>query len=345
MSPHTAIQFDYGTKKLTFGEVTKPELSRPDEILVKVAYSGICGTDLHVIHGQFPCKKTAFSLGHEFSGVVQAVGKEVTYLSVGDRVVVDPNSGCGHCASCWNASYHRCENVRTIGILTDGGWAEFCLARKGQVYKLPDSVTLKQGALCEPMSCIAHGWSRLGAVPHNSKILILGAGIIGNLWACLFHLNGHRGNVTISEPQETRRKLVEKLELGYTLTSPTDLAATNPEFDLVVDCSGFAPAMQQAFQWIKMGGKMMIFGVANPTAVMEVSPYDIMKKELTILGALTNPFTFPEAIAILEMMGPRYLDYDRLGVKSFPLSGYEEAMRNLEKATVAKAVFEINPEK
>ncbi|CAB3380057.1 Hypothetical predicted protein [Cloeon dipterum] len=343
--PHTALQFDIGTKQLTLGKIDKPQVSRPDEILVKVAYSGICGTDLHVIHGQFPCKKTAFALGHEFSGVVEAIGADVQYLTVGDRVVVDPNSGCGHCDSCWNASYHRCSNVRTIGILADGGWAEFCVARKGQVYKLPDSVTLKQGALCEPMSCIAHGWDRLGSMPHNSKILIMGAGIIGNLWACLFHLNGHRSNVTISEPQDTRRKLVEKLELGYTLTSPTVLAAQNPEFDLVVDCSGSAVAMQQAVKWLKMGGKLMVFGVANPKAVMEVSPYDIMKKELTILGALTNPFTFPEAIAILKMMGPRYLDYDRLGVETFSLSGYGDAMKSLEAASVAKAVFEINPEK
>jgi D-arabinitol dehydrogenase (NADP+) len=66
------------------------------------------------------------------------------------------------------------------------------------------------------LSCIAHGWERLGSVPHNSKILICGAGIIGNLWACLFHLNGHRGNVTVSEPQDTRRKLVEKLSKKFT---------------------------------------------------------------------------------------------------------------------------------
>ncbi|KAF4523333.1 hypothetical protein B566_EDAN013530 [Ephemera danica] len=338
---HAALQFTSSTRVLSFNTVERPKITSEDHVLIRVAFAGICGTDLHIIHGEYPSKQGTFALGHEFSGVVDSVGAAVKHVKPGDHVAVDPNISCGVCDSCRNAACHYCKSNDAIGVFQDGGWAQFCVVPQNLVYRLPDSMPLEHGALCEPMSCVAHGWNKLAGVPHSSRVLILGAGIIGNLWACMFHMHGHRGNVTISEPQAARRHLVLALDLGYEVTTPDELARRDPQFDLVVDCSGSAAAMQKAFTWLNMGGRLMVFGVANPKATIAISPYDVMKKELSIIGALVNPHTFIEAVALVEMMGQRYLDYKRLGVKTFPLEAHEEAMNELEAGSIAKAVFDV----
>ena len=125
-------------------------------------------------------------------------------------------SGCKHCKFCLDGNYHFCQNGSlrtTIGIGRNGSFARFCVVPMEQVYLIPDSVTLEQGALCEPLSCILRGWDRLqknNAPRENSKILLLGTGIIGNLWMCLLHYNGFR-NVTVCELSEIRRNISAQL--------------------------------------------------------------------------------------------------------------------------------------
>jgi len=187
-----AIQFDVVKKTLKVAKKEIPKVTEPNQVLIKVAYAGICGTDLHVIQGEFPCRTDGFlTLGHEFSGTVIEVGKEVCSCSVGDKVAVDPNCGCQNCNCCHSGNPHFCETGginSTVGIFKDGGWGQYCLVPQKQVHKLPESITLEQGALCEPLSCLAHGWDRILPITVGQKILITGAGIIGNLWTVALHL-------------------------------------------------------------------------------------------------------------------------------------------------------------
>ncbi|XP_076754740.1 sorbitol dehydrogenase [Xylocopa sonorina] len=335
------LSFDVKSRTLALrrAEVPKPG---PDEVLIRVAYSGICGTDLHIIEGAFPCKKEGFlTLGHEFSGVVSEVGSSVKSIKVGQKVAVDPNSSCDKCTYCHNGTYQHCSAGginNTIGIYRDGGFSTHALVPESQVHVLPDGVDLEQGALAEPLSCLAHGWRRLNGVDVGNKVLVIGAGIIGILWTCLLHLRGLKKTVTVSEPQEKRRQLVSKLDLDYETVSPQKLKGS---YDLIIDCSGSAPAIEGALPLLGPGGRLCVFGVANPLAKFSIEPFQIYMKELTIIGVNINPFSFPKGLGLLHAMADKYLNYEKLGIKVFSLSQYREALDALKRGEISKAVFKL----
>ncbi|XP_072757798.1 sorbitol dehydrogenase [Anoplolepis gracilipes] len=336
------LSFDLSTKSLTLKK--RDILPKPaaNEVRIKVAYSGICGTDLHIMEGCFPCKENEpLTLGHEFVGTIDELGSEVTTFKVGQRVAVDPNSGCNKCDHCHNANYHFCEIGginNTIGIFRDGGWATHAIVPETQVYLIPDEIEMYHAVLSEPMSCLAHGWDKLNPVNVGNKVLVIGAGIIGLLWSCLLHLRGHRKTVTISEPQQKRREFAARLGLDYQVKNPNDL---KEEFDIAVDCSGSAPAMEAAISLLGRGGRLCVFGVANPKAKMSIEPFQIYKKELTIIGVIINPYSFLKGLALLRPMSEKYLDYNKLGIKVYSLSQYKEALDALKEGEISKAVFKL----
>lgn len=334
--------FDLSSKTLTLKKVPIPKPTS-DEIRIKVAYAGICGTDLHILEGAFPCKQDGhLVLGHEFAGTVDAIGSDVTNFKVGQKVAVDPNSGCHKCRDCHLGDYHFCKTGglrNTIGIFRDGGWATHVLVPESQVHLVPDEVQMDQAALAEPLSCLAHGLKKIGEIHVGYKVLVIGAGIIGLLWSCLLHLRGLRNTVTISEPQEKRRKMASNLGLNYKVKDPSQIG--NEEYDLIVDCSGSGPAMESAVRLLKPGGCLCMFGAANPKAKMIIEPYQFFKKELRIVGVNINPHTFPRSLCLLQAMASQYLNYEKLGVKVFTLSQYKEALEALKKGDVSKAVFKL----
>ncbi|XP_058800798.1 D-altritol 5-dehydrogenase-like isoform X2 [Phymastichus coffea] len=334
------VSFDARSGALSLRKAPLPRPPR-GELLVRVAYSGVCGTDLHIIEGSFPCKQSEpLTLGHEFCGTIEALGDGVTAFRLGQRVTVDPNSGCNLCGDCHAGCYHLCLNGgvnSTIGIFRNGGWATHCVVPEMQVYALPDAVDMAQAALSEPLSCLAHGWDLMSPIDVGQRVLVSGAGIIGLLWAAALHLHGLRKTVTVCEPQDKRKDMVKRMGLDYEVCSPQQLQGK--EFDLAVDCSGSGPAMEAAIPLLARGGRFCMFGVANPAAQVSINPYQMYKKELTIKGANINPFTFPKGIGLLEAMHDTYLRFDNLGIKVFKLSEYKEALDALKRGDISKAVF------
>ncbi|XP_057318671.1 uncharacterized protein LOC130663451 [Microplitis mediator] len=334
------LSFDPKRKQLTLETCVIPR-AKGNEILIRVAYSGICGTDLHILDGSFPAKNDGpLTLGHEFSGTVESIGKEVSGFKIGQRVAVDPNSGCNKCNNCRIGRYHFCENGginNTIGIFRDGGWATHVLVPDNQVYLVPEGVEMPQAALTEPLSCIAHGWDLISPVNIGKKVIVIGAGIIGLLWACVLHINGLRKTVTVAERLIKRQQMFEKLNLGYHVNDLEGLK--NENFDLAIDCSGSAAAMEAAVPLLRRGGCLCVFGVANPDATMSINPFKVYMNELTIKGVMINPFTFTKGLALVQAMASNYLDYNKLGIKIYKLSEYKEALDALRKGEVSKAVF------
>ena len=142
---------------------------------------------------------------------IQTVGSKVQNLKAGDSVVVMPQNYCGKCRFCLRGQVRYCIENEYIGFEVDGGWAEYCKFPAFQVYKLPESLDLKHGLLCQPYSCVAVGWDNNGVVQDDAQILVMGAGIIGLFWSCLFHHHGYK-DVTITELSPHRRKIMEGLE-------------------------------------------------------------------------------------------------------------------------------------
>ncbi|XP_063242366.1 D-altritol 5-dehydrogenase-like [Bacillus rossius redtenbacheri] len=342
-----ALQFDGKASRLGLRTLSVPE-PRGREVLVRVAFSGVCGTDLHVLKGEFPCRQSgAVTLGHEFSGVVHAVGAQVTTVREGDEVAVNPDSGCDRCSYCRSGKYNYCDNGgsnNAIGLFRHGGWAEYCLVPEPQVHPLPRGMSLEQASLMEPLSCLCHGLDLVGPMPVGSAILIQGAGIIGNLWACALHHQGHR-KVIISKPSEARRKALRKLDTGCEIVSPGELRQKGRDpgwgVDFVIDCSGHAPAIEKAVSLLSCGGTLCIFGVAPPDARISVSPNLLYKKEIRIIAVNNNPYSSEKALGLIGAMGERYLDYDKLGVHTYKLCQYAAAIEDLRNGTITKAMFVI----
>ncbi|PSN46494.1 hypothetical protein C0J52_09044 [Blattella germanica] len=156
--------------------------------------------------GKFPCKTTPFVLGHEISGIVTKVGACVTNVAPGDKVAINPNNTCNICEYCLKGIPNFCENEGTktaMGYFEDGGWAEYCIIPSNLALRLPETVSLKQAVLSEPLSCITHALDLIQPIPIHTRILISGAGIAGTLMATLFRYQGYP-NVTISEGNDCR---------------------------------------------------------------------------------------------------------------------------------------------
>ncbi|XP_026322665.1 D-arabinitol dehydrogenase 1-like [Hyposmocoma kahamanoa] len=339
-----AIIFDAKTLTLKYdNKYPMPKIVNDDDVIVKVEYSGVCGTDLHIIQGEFPSSKVRpFPLGHEFSGVVHDVGPKSIFKK-GQPVVVDPNRACNLCNFCREGNYHFCLTAAvktTVGVFCDGGWAQYCRVPQDQVFALPEGITTEQGGLCEPYSCVSHGFDRASPISVGKKILIVGAGIIGNLWVTTLHHHGHR-EVTVSEMNKSRLEIVKKLNTGYRLVSPDILEKEKQLYDVIIDCTGVGKVMEISFNYLRQGGKYVLFGCCPPTHQASLNPFDIYNKELTLIGVRVNPFSFPKAIGWLKAMGDRYLNYENLGVKTYTLSEYQTALKDLKAGTIAKAVFKL----
>lgn len=267
--------------------------------------------------------------------------------------MINPNTNCGRCSFCQKGQPHFCKTggIRsTIGIWRNGGWSQYCRVAAETIHHVPPQITLRQAALCEPYSCIAHGFDLLIPLATSSHVLVCGSGIIGLLWVCLLHFHGYR-NVTISEVPEQRRSLASGLDTGYQVVYPEVLVHNSKEaklsgdsswgFDAVIDCTGVPAAIEQAVKWLKSGGKMLVFGCCPKDSSIKIDPHEVYAKELKIIGSLINPFTFPKAVQLVKDMAEKYLNYDKLGIAVFDLPSYQSALDALSRAKISKAVFEM----
>ncbi|XP_078484511.1 uncharacterized protein LOC100181990 [Ciona intestinalis] len=330
-----------------------PEVLKENDVKIKVAYSGVCGSDFHIMKGEmgkFSGKQDGVILGHEFSGTVVSVGDAVKELKVGDLVCVNPNECCGACQWGRESNPHFCESNLCVGISMNGGWAEYCIAPIEKVYKLPDNVNLMQGALAEPYSCVLRGWRQLGDLPEkDARILVQGAGIIGSLFCTLLHYHGFT-NVTVAEINEERRKLCADMKLGFDVVHPQeiDLKFKGKDVDyhgyyVVIDCTGNTKAVEKAFTLCRRGATICIFGCCPAGETMAVEPFQIYWKELKIVSCFTNPKCFEGALDLLKVLADKgYLVYEKLGIKMFDLKQYETAFDSLKAGTASKAVFKVD---
>jgi len=272
-----------------------------DDVLIEVAAAGICGTDLHIFHGEYEATYPLIP-GHEFSGTVVAVGENVTRYKVGDRVTADPNIPCGRCPNCQRNEPNQCEKLAAIGVTRDGGFAQYVSAPEGNVFPIGD-LSFAQAALIEPLACVVWGLKRV-QVQAGDSALIFGAGPMGCL---LLQAIKHSGaaKVVITDPSQWR--LDQAAALGATETVLTDdhqeqrLNAIAPAgYDLVVDATGLPRVLEQTFRYARARGKIWVFGVAPRDAAATFIPYDVFRKDLTIIGSFAVNRTFQESIALIK---------------------------------------------
>ena len=279
-------------------DVPEPTIGEFD-VLLRTGPCGICGTDIHIIDGEFPPTRFPIIPGHEFGGEVIAIGDAVTGVGVGDLVGVDPTLNCGACYFCQRGQGNLCERWAAVGITAAGGFAEQVAVPARAVYTLPAGMSLATAALIEPLSCVVRGFHRLQPSVGES-VLIFGAGPMGLLNAQVARFNG-ASRVAIVDINEQRLQRAADV-FGFTDLAPTweAFATVEPRgFDIVIEATGVTKVAELAINALKRRGRLLLFGVCPPGQLAAYDPYRIYNEELTILGTMAVLNSYGPAISIL----------------------------------------------
>ena len=333
----------HGPGDLRVEEVPVRKL-KDNEVKIQVKYCGICGTDIHIFHGDGGCCDVTPPLvpGHEFSGVVAEVGAGVKTVKVGDRVTGDPNDMCGECYFCKNGMQHFCKNNIGIGTTVDGGFAEYVIMREKQVYKVSDDLSFIEAAMTEPISCCLHGID-LCNIKAGDTVLVIGGGPIGMIMMQLAK-NAGASKVIMSEPVEEKRE--QALKLGATKTIDPlheDVEAVLAEYcenvNVVIECVGNVHTQADAVRFAGRGATIMYFGMAAPEESFPIRPDDIFKKELHITSSYINPYSFERAIQILES---GTVELESLITNVVPLDDIADVFTKPEYRRTGKVMIQIS---
>jgi len=293
---------------------------RAGEVVVKVDYCGICGTDLHILDGEFPPTPYPITPGHEFSGVVVALGSDVRPpLTVGERVAVDPSLYCGYCRRCRAGRDNLCENWAAIGDTVSGAFAEYVAVPAVNVYRLPADVDAQTGAMAEPLACAVHGLRRLGPV-LGDPVVIAGAGTMGLLLLELL-LHAGAGPVTVVDRVSERLSVARKLGASYTVTDPAALDGSR--FEVAIDATGVPAVIESAAGLLGRGGRLLVFGVSPAEATMRVSPFRVYNDEITVTGSMAILRSFGPAV---DLLASGAVDPRPLLAEALPLEQWGEAV-------------------
>jgi len=287
--------------KIEFCDLPIPHVTQPDDILIKVSTVGICGSDIKILEGKHHFKQNTV-LGHEFCGVVTEIGSHVTHFKVGDRVAVDNNIRCGFCSFCRMGLTSQCIDIKynAIGVMRDGGYAEYCLVPEKQCFGLPDEIDNVLGTQVETLATVINGMNTLLMLPYD-YVLILGFGPIGYLFAQF--AKNIAAKVAVTEIDPFRIEVAK--ECGLTVWNPNevDVVEKITEFtygrkaDIVIEATG--NAFEQAIQCVTPGGKVLPFGM-DASIQASVIPNDITRWAIKILGLYLGQNTMVPAVRIFR---------------------------------------------
>ena len=281
---------------LAIAEVEKPKPG-VKECLVKVLACGICGTDRHIYHGEYPSAKPVI-LGHEFGGVIEEVGSNSKF-KVGQVVSVDPNIVCGTCPDCVAERTAFCPDLTALGVNINGGLAEYVLTPDSQIYPVKADLNPLHLAFIEPLACSIRGLD-LANLKGGEKVAVLGGGVIGLLVVQLAKLAGVSEIVLITR-QKFRRDVALKIGATRVIdpnSEDVNTAVTN--MDVVFECAGAVETFKQAQNISRRGGSVIVLGLTASDVTLEVNPFNIVVNELRIQGSFLNPLTQGRAAELVE---------------------------------------------
>jgi (R,R)-butanediol dehydrogenase/meso-butanediol dehydrogenase/diacetyl reductase/L-iditol 2-dehydrogenase len=295
-------------------DIPEVQITKPDDVKIKVAYAGICGSDIHIIHGDIdefigvkPGDKRV--IGHEAVGYVAELGPAtgVKGLKVGDKVAFYYNYHCGNCYYCRSGKEGFCENIE----LRDWVMSDYIVFSEQQVYKLPDDADMKRAALIEPVSVTLHGVDLCNIKPAMT-VMISGSGGIGLLLLQEAKLCGAT-RLTVSEPVAEKRENALKLGADYVIDPfSEDVAERSMEitdgrgFDVIIEASGNPKSIAGCYHALGRGGTLQFFGTYPEGTFMKDIPLDGMKalafKEAKLIGIFQSPYMFHRAVEFYEKL-------------------------------------------
>jgi 2-desacetyl-2-hydroxyethyl bacteriochlorophyllide A dehydrogenase len=334
----------HGPDDLRVEEVARPSAGL-GEVLLRVERCGICGTDSHIVRGRFPAPNLPLIIGHEFAGTVVETGAGVEHVQQGDRATADINIACGTCFFCRHGNKLFCPSVRQLGVHDAGGMAEYVVAPASNVYKLPDSMPFDHAAYIEPLACAIHGQNRV-KLANAETVLIIGAGPMGLAHAAISRLRG-ASKIIMSEPDAKRRERAHAMgsDIEVDPLAPGGIdeildATEGRGADVVIEAVGSTVTYTQAIKLARRGGRVLAYGAAPADATIEVRPFDIYAKELTIVGSYAGTYeTWPNAI---DLISSGRFDPSKIVDAVRPLTDVMQAIESLESdKSVVKVQVQI----
>ncbi len=314
----------------------------PGEVSVRIAYCGICGTDMHVFHGNMDARVGHNRvIGHEMSGTVAAVGEGVSGVSTGQKVVVRPLDHCDDCPACKAGHRHICHNLKFLGLDTDGAMQEIWNVPAHTLHALPGDLRMDHAALIEPVAVACHDVRR-SALEPGEDALVIGGGPIGILCAMVARERG--GRVVLSEVNPNRVEIARKL--GFDVVNPAeeDLSARvsdrtgNKGADVVFEVSGTQAGVDAMTACAATRARIVM--VAIHARKPQIDLFQFFWRELELLGArVYEPEDYDQAIAIIS---GGEVDADTIITDVSPLSGIQAAFESLESnSTALKSLIKV----
>ncbi|MFD2922210.1 zinc-binding alcohol dehydrogenase family protein [Halobacillus naozhouensis] len=312
-------------------ELEEPELSEPNDVKIRMKAMGICGSDMHILHGENPFASYPRIIGHEVSGEIIETGESVSDLAVGDKVVVEPMTACGECYACRQGRPNVCENVEVYGVHREGGGREVMVMPEHLVHRVDDSLNWEEIALIEPFTIGAQSIYR-SQVQEGDYVFLIGAGPIG--LCCLKMAKQAGAHVAISDFNEKRLEFAKGWGADCVIHPQTQVVEDEIDkwtagmgANVVIDAVGLPKTVEQAIEVTSVAARVVLLGFDQK--VSEIAQVGITKKELTICGSRLQTHRFPK---VIELFNSSAFDVKDLVSHQFPLSEAKDAFQLMEEA-------------
>jgi L-iditol 2-dehydrogenase len=318
--------------KIEFRQVQTPEPGE-DEILLQTKRIGICGSDIHVFHGLHPYTSYPVVQGHEVSGIVAALGSKVGGLAIGDTITFTPQVVCGECYPCRHGMYHICEKLKVMGFQTGGAAQEYFPLSHWNVFKLPDDMPLDHAAMIEPLAVGVHALEKGGEL-QGKKVLVLGAGTIGNLVAQIAQ-NAGAQSVMITDISDYKLRKAKACGIEHTVNGgQSDLEQAilhtfgSDRADLILECVGAQATIDQAITCARKGTTIVVVGVFGEKPRVDLGL--VQDRELKLAGTLM--YQKPDFEKAIQLLSSGRMALDVLITHRFRFDEYLQAYHAIEQS-------------
>ena len=317
---------------IEYKDVPVPFKLQSNEILLKIQRIGVCGSDIHVFHGEHPATPYPVVQGHEYSAIVEAVGEAVTRAKPGMKATARPQLVCGKCGPCIRGQYNACQELKVQGFQASGVAQDYFIVPEDRLIVLPDSLSLEQGAMVEPAAVGAHSTSRTTGI-EGKNVVVSGAGTIGNLVAQFAKARGAK-KVLITDVSNYRLEKAKECGIDETLNvmeTPFDEGVKNcfgdEEFQVGLEAAGVQASLDALMANVEKGGDIIILGVyaKNPT----INMYYLVEHELNVFGSMM--YRHEDYEAAVEMIANGKVNLEPLISKHFPFEEYLQAYKYIEE--------------
>ncbi len=330
-----ALFYNFGRKKFILKETFKPRI-KPDEILVEVKASALCGTDLYIINGPLTRKvynKKEIILGHSFAGVIAEIGNQIKGFKVRDRVLVSNFVWCGKCQKCQEGKQNLCDNRYIFGMEAPGSHAEYIAVPQRAVFHLPREIDFAAGSLITDLLALDIHAFQKADIKFSDNILIFGTGPVGLVLGVLLKLHGAKTIFAI-EPVKYRQNLANKL-FNPEIILKKDLKKFKNHFDIVFETSGNVKALDNGIKILKRGGKLIMVGVQDKN--LDLNSLKFISRELSLFGIFD--FTIKDIKKGLKLLKQGKIKFDKVITHRFSLKDGEKAYKLLKARKAGRIIL------